>query len=65
MDITSVSFYPKIFVDATTKTQCLEELVFAPTINDVLVRYMDGMVSVLLRPRKILVNLTRYAAQHT
>ena len=54
-----------MFVDATTKTQCLEELVFTPTIEDVLVRYMGGMVSVLLRLRTILVNLTRYAAQHT
>ena len=58
-------FNAKMFIDATAKTQCLEELVFTPTIEDVLVRYMGGMVSVLLRLRTILVNLTRYAAQHT
>ena len=29
-------------------TQCLEELVFTPTIKDVLTKYMDGMMSVLL-----------------
>ena len=58
-------FDAKMFIDARTKTQCLEELVFTPTIEDVLVRYMGGMVSVLLRLRTILVNLTRYAAQHT
>ena len=28
--------------------QALEELVFTPTIKDVLVKYMDGMMSVLL-----------------
>jgi hypothetical protein len=28
--------------------QCLEELVFAPTVKDVLVKYVDGMMSVLL-----------------
>ena len=28
--------------------QLLEELVFTPNIKDILVKYMDGMVSVLL-----------------
>ena len=28
--------------------QLLEELVFTPNIKDVLAKYMDGMVSVLL-----------------
>jgi hypothetical protein len=31
----------------TSQTQCLEELIFTPTIKDVLVKYMDGMMSVL------------------
>ena len=29
-------------------TQCLEELVFTPTIKDVLTKYMNGMMSVLI-----------------
>ena len=29
-------------------TQCLDGLVFTPTIKDVLTKYMDGMMSVLL-----------------
>ena len=38
--------------------QCLEELVFTTTIKDVLVRYMDGMASVLFNFRGIPENLT-------
>ena len=38
--------------------QLLEELVFTPTIKDVLVKYMDGMVSVLLCNYGILQSLT-------
>jgi hypothetical protein len=45
-------------------TQCLEELVFTPTIKDVLTKYMDGMMSVLFSLQKIFENLTRHAAQH-
>ena len=44
--------------------QCLEELVFTPTVKNVLVKYMDGMTSVLLSLRELFENLTRYAAQH-
>ena len=33
--------------------QCLEALVFTPTVKNVLVGYMDGMVSVLLFIREI------------
>ena len=44
--------------------QCLQELVFAPTIKDVLVEYMDGMMSVLLSFCGFFENLTRHAAQH-
>ncbi|KAF8257931.1 hypothetical protein EI94DRAFT_1708463 [Lactarius quietus] len=43
---------------------CLEELVFKSTINDVLVKYMDGMMSVLSRPWGIFSILTQHAAQH-
>jgi hypothetical protein len=40
------------FIDATSKLpiQCLEELVFTPTIKAILVKYIDGMMSVLLCP---------------
>jgi len=44
--------------------QCLEDLVFTPTVKDVLVKYIDGMMSVLLRLRGIFENLTQYTAQH-
>jgi hypothetical protein len=39
-----------MFIDATSKLpiQCLEELVFTPTIKVILVNYIDGMMSVLL-----------------
>jgi hypothetical protein len=30
--------------------QCLEKLVFTPTIKDVLAKYMDGVMSVGLSP---------------
>jgi len=33
--------------------QCLEELVFTPAVKDVLFKYTDGMMSVLLSPRGI------------
>ena len=45
-------------------TQCLEDLVFTPTIKDVLTKYMDGIMSVLLGLEKIFENLTRHAGQH-
>ncbi|KAH9051875.1 hypothetical protein EDB87DRAFT_631112 [Lactarius vividus] len=38
-------FYARMFFDVTPKTQCLAELVFAPTVKNVLVRYMDGMTA--------------------
>ena len=38
--------------------QVLEELVFTPIIKDVLVKYMDGMMSVLLCNFGIFQNLT-------
>ena len=43
-------FYAAIFIDATPTLpiQLLDELIFAPTIKDVLVKYMDGMMLVLL-----------------
>jgi hypothetical protein len=44
--------------------QCLDELVFTPTIKDVLTKYMDGMMSVLFSLQKIFEKLTRHAAQH-
>ena len=46
-------FYTKVWIEARLELQCLEALVFAPTVRNVLVRYMDGMVSVLLCPREI------------
>ncbi len=48
----------------TLPMQCLEDLVFTPTVKDVLVKYIDGMMSVLLRLRGIFENLTQYTAQH-
>ena len=48
----------------TLSMQCLEELVFTPTFKDVLVKYMDGMMSVLLSFHGIFESLTRHAAQH-
>ena len=48
----------------TLPMQCLEGLVFTPTIKDVLVKYVEGMGSVLLSLRKIFENLTQLAAQH-
>src|SRR6266702_7045324 len=48
----------------TLPMQCLEEFVFTPTVKDVLFKYMDGMMSVLLRLCGIFENLTRHAAQH-
>ena len=46
--MTWVLSYTEILIDARLESQCLEALVFAPTVKNVLVRYMDGMVSVLL-----------------
>jgi len=59
-----VLFNAKILIDATPKMQCLKDLVFTPTVKNVLVKYMDGMMSVLLSLREIFENLTWYAAQH-
>ena len=42
--------------------QCLEELVFTPIVKDALVKYMDGMVSVIFSFCGIFENLTRHAA---
>jgi hypothetical protein len=44
--------------------QCLEELVLTPTVRDVLVKYLDGKMSVLSSLYEIFENLTRRAAQH-
>ena len=48
-DVSDILFY-EISTDATPTLpmQFLEALVFTPNIKDVLVKYMDGMVSVLL-----------------
>jgi len=59
-----VLFNAKILIDATPKMQCLEELIFTPTVKNVLVKYMDSMMSVLLSLHEIFENLTWYAAQH-
>jgi hypothetical protein len=48
----------------TLPMQCLEELVYTPTMKDVLIKYMGGMMSVLLSLCGIFENLTRHAAQH-
>jgi hypothetical protein len=42
----------------TNVVQCLEEVVFMPTVEDVLVKYMDGITSVLLNLPGIFENLT-------
>ena len=42
--------------------QCLEELVFTTTVKDALVKYMDGMASVLFSFRGIVEILTQHAA---
>jgi hypothetical protein len=50
----------------TLKTQSLEELIFTPTVKDILVKYMDGMMSVFIRLRNLSwFNLTWNVAQHT
>ena len=46
------------FLHQTSQTQCLEEIVFTPTIKDVLVKYMDGMMSVPYSLYRILQRLT-------
>lgn len=51
-------------LNQTSPMQCLEELIFTPTVKDVLVRYLDGMMSVLSFHRGIHQNLTRSAAKH-
>ena len=43
-----------LIINAKLESQCLEELVFTPTVKNVLVRYADGMVSVILSLREIL-----------
>ena len=48
----------------TLPMQCLEQLVFTPTVKDVLVKYMDGMMSAVLSLNVIFENLTQHAAQH-
>jgi hypothetical protein len=61
-----VEFYATILIEAgpTLPMQCLEELVFTPTVKDILVRYVDGMMSVLFILCTIPQNLIRHAAQH-
>ena len=55
------------FYDATPTLpiQCLEDLAFAPTVKDALVKYVDGMMSVLLCPCGIFQNLTWRIAKHS
>ncbi|KAH9010252.1 hypothetical protein EDB84DRAFT_1136023 [Lactarius hengduanensis] len=43
---------------------CLEELVFTPTIKDVLIKYMDGMMSVQFTFRGIFEDSILHAARH-
>ena len=59
-------FFVTIFIDAmpTFPTQLLEGLIYTPTIKDILVKYMDGMMSVTLYPCGIFQNLTWQAAIH-
>ncbi|KAH9055026.1 Rho GTPase activation protein, partial [Lactarius vividus] len=42
--------------DVTPKTQCLAELVFAPTVKNVLVRYMDGMTAACTKHGSLAMN---------
>ena len=42
--------YPTISIHDMLPIQCLEELVFTPTIKEVLAKYMDGMMSVRFSP---------------
>ena len=53
-------FHSTISIDdiLTLPMQLLEGLVFTPIIKDVLVKYMDGMMSALLCPHGIFQNLT-------
>ena len=44
--------------------QLLEGLVFTPIIKDVLIKYMDCMMSALLYPRGIFQNLTWQTTKH-
>ena len=43
-----------LITNAKPESQCLEALVFTPTVKNVLVRYTDGMVSVISSHREIL-----------
>lgn len=52
--------YDWCYSTQTLSLQCLEEIVFMPTVSDVLVRYMDGMTLVLLNLPGIFENLIRH-----
>ena len=54
----------QILVNARHESQCLEALVFTPTVKTVLVRYMDGVVLVILNLLEISKTLTRLVVQH-
>ena len=45
-----MALYAMILIHDILPIQCLEELVFTPTIKDVLSKYIDGMMSVGLSP---------------
>jgi hypothetical protein len=47
-DVSDILCYDiELYLHQTSQIQSLEELIFTPTIKDVLVKYMDGMMSAL------------------
>ena len=63
-DVSDILCYDIIIAVSILPMQLLEEILFAPTIKEVLVKYMDTMMSVVLCPYGIYQNLTWHAAKH-
>ena len=63
-DVSDLLYYDINTCYRTLPTQCLEQLVFTPTVKDVLAKYMDGMMSALLNLHRLFEDLTQHAAQH-
>ena len=56
--------YAMILQYQTLPWQCLEALAFAPTVTDILVKYIDGITSVLFSYCGKIENVTQYTARH-
>ena len=57
-DVSDILCYDIIDAIPILPIQLLEEIIFTPIIKDVLVKYMDSMMSVVLCPYGIFQNLT-------